>query len=275
MPLFIVIASATTFAVHFNWVSYGAQGLSFNIMHAHADDGGDGGGSDSGGDAGDGGSGSDSGGDAGDGGSGSDSGGDAGGGGSDSGGDAGDTGGGDTGGDDTDGGGDTTPPPAPPVAPTCAFWASPTSIVPGGSVTLSWTTANATSVVLDHNIGPSDWNSSITFAPWPWVSTTYVLTATGAGGSVTCSTSVTVSVLPPPPPPPSAPVCSTSITASPAKTEPYGDVPVRWSSTNAVSCTIEKVSPDGTTGDWCAQFGGCSTNGSKTVTPYKLGTHQY
>src|SRR3989344_4378735 len=82
VPIFVVIASAAIFAVHFNWVSYGQQGLSFSIMHAYADDG-DGG--DSGGGGGD---------DGGDGG-------DSGGGGGDDGGDGGDSGGG--GGDDTGG----------------------------------------------------------------------------------------------------------------------------------------------------------------------------
>src|SRR3989344_2583204 len=124
VPLFIVLASATIFAVHFDVVSYGQQGLSFNILHALADGGGDGG--DSGGDGGDGG-------------------GDSGGDGGDSGGDGGDTGG------DNDSGRDTPPPPPPPPSPSipiCTLSVSPTSVAPGGTVTLTYTSSGADTFVI-------------------------------------------------------------------------------------------------------------------------------
>ena len=109
VPIFIVLASATAFAVHFDLLSNGPQGFSFNILHALAE--GDGGGG---------------------GGGGGDGGGGYGGGGCcDDDGDA----GGDTGGDA--GSGEDVPPPPPPPAPAPTFTLSitKTELSPGDGVT--------------------------------------------------------------------------------------------------------------------------------------------
>ena len=85
------------------------------------------------------------------------------------------------------------PPPPPAPAPTATLSASAASIVSGGSVTLTWTTTNATSATL--NGGAVAVNGSQAFSPT--VNTTYTLMATGAGGSVNKSVSVTVTAPPP------------------------------------------------------------------------------
>lgn len=77
-----------------------------------------------------------------------------------------------------------------------AFGASPTAITRASNSTLSWTTANATSVTLDQGIGAVA--VSGTKAVSPVNTATYTLTAANAGGSVTQV--VTVAVNDPPPP---------------------------------------------------------------------------
>jgi len=72
------------------------------------------------------------------------------------------------------------PPPPPPAAPTASLSASPDTINPGQSSTLSWQTTNATDVTID-GIGKVDATGQRTVTPSQ--STTYHLVARGAGGS--------------------------------------------------------------------------------------------
>jgi hypothetical protein len=72
-----------------------------------------------------------------------------------------------------------------------SFTASPTSITAGQSATLSWSTANATSVDINHGVGtelPSEASTSVS----PITTTTYTLTATGPGGTNTATVTVEV-----------------------------------------------------------------------------------
>ncbi|MGI9104485.1 MAG: alkaline phosphatase family protein [Terriglobales bacterium] len=82
----------------------------------------------------------------------------------------------------------TPPAPAPAVAPTVVFTASPTTIQPGQSTTLTWQTQNATSATLQS----STVNLSGTMQMSPAATTTYVLSATGPGGAQQASVTVTV-----------------------------------------------------------------------------------
>jgi peptidoglycan-associated lipoprotein len=103
------------------------------------------------------------------------------------------------------------PPPAPPpkpAAPTISLSAEPTTIEKGQSSTLSWTSANATSVDIEPTVGTAQAQGSSTVTPQE--STTYTATATGAGGTATSEARVTVTVPPPPPPPPAPPKVSES-----------------------------------------------------------------
>jgi phospholipase C len=87
--------------------------------------------------------------------------------------------------------------------PTVSIAANPASIFPGQSVSLTWTSANAGSAMIDNGIGASQPSGSITVTPT--TTTTYTITASGPGGSATSSVTVTVTTAAP----------TVSITASP------------------------------------------------------------
>ncbi|MGI9103079.1 MAG: peptidoglycan-associated lipoprotein Pal [Terriglobales bacterium] len=94
------------------------------------------------------------------------------------------------------------PPPPPPPAPTASLSASPDTIQPGQSSTLTWQTQNATDVNID-TVGKVDPSGSRSVSPAQ--STTYRLTAKGAGGTQEATARVTVT-------PPPAPVAQPSAT---------------------------------------------------------------
>jgi hypothetical protein len=71
------------------------------------------------------------------------------------------------------------------------FAADPNTIAAGGSVTLSWSTNNASTVTISPNVGTVTANGSTTVSPA--ANTTYTLTATNSAGSVTATATVTVS----------------------------------------------------------------------------------
>lgn len=204
VPIFILLASAVAFGVHYNMLSYNPHGFGFSITAAHADDGGMGFG---GGDAGDtgssGGMGNDASGTGGDVGFGGGDAGDNGGGIGFGGGDAGDSGdvgfgGGDAGdtSNDNPGGNDNNPPPAP--SPTCAFAASAYSVPQGTPLYLAWQSTNATSITIDNGVGAVSPAAIGNVVIKPNTTTTYSMTASGTGGSAVCH--VTVTVVPPAPP---------------------------------------------------------------------------
>jgi len=87
-----------------------------------------------------------------------------------------------------------TPPaaaPAPPSPPVCKLTAEPASIEQGKSVTLSWSSQNATEVMIEPGLGKQLTEGSTTASPQD--STTYILTTRGPSGTATCTARVTVS----------------------------------------------------------------------------------
>ena len=86
---------------------------------------------------------------------------------------------------------------APGPAPTVTISASPAFAFTGQAVTLSWQSANATSVVIDNNVGvvqPASGGSlTLTGTLLPTQTTTYTATATGNGQQTTASVTVPVS----------------------------------------------------------------------------------
>lgn len=116
----------------------------------------------------------------------------------------------------------------PNPAPTCTLNANPGTIAPGGSSVLSWTTTNATSVVITQGIGTVTLNGSTSVSPT--TSKTYALTATGPGGSVTCQQTVVVT-------PPATPVCT--LTATPSTVSAGDASALSWTTTNALSASID------------------------------------
>jgi peptidoglycan-associated lipoprotein len=83
---------------------------------------------------------------------------------------------------------------APPAAPSCNLTAEPASLSPGQSATLTWTSANATSLDLEPGLGQQQAIGSVSVTPQG--STEYTLTASGPGGNGACMARVTV-VTPP------------------------------------------------------------------------------
>ena len=98
------------------------------------------------------------------------------------------------------------PPPAKPPEPVCTLTAEPTTVDKGQSVTLSWTSQNATD--LDLQPGPGKQQAQGSTSVTPQESTSYTMTVTGPGGTGNCNARVTVTVPPPPPPPPPPPQVS-------------------------------------------------------------------
>jgi len=85
------------------------------------------------------------------------------------------------------------------LRPTVTLNAIPTSITAGQSVTLTWTSENATDVDIEPTVGKVGTTGSTTVSPRE--STTYTITAISPGGvnSATTPVSVTAAVAPPPP----------------------------------------------------------------------------
>lgn len=86
----------------------------------------------------------------------------------------------------------TTPAPAPaaPAAPTVTLNATPASIQPGQTSTLSWSSTSATDLDIEPGVGKVSPQGSTPVTPNQ--STTYTITATGSGGSTTASAHVDV-----------------------------------------------------------------------------------
>ncbi len=80
--------------------------------------------------------------------------------------------------------------PASTVKPTASLSADKTSINPGESIRLSWTTTDATNVSIAPEIGAvtAQGNTSVT----PGASTTYTLTASGPGGNTDATVRISV-----------------------------------------------------------------------------------
>ncbi len=82
------------------------------------------------------------------------------------------------------------PRPAPAAQPTVTLNASPASINPGQTVTLSWSSTNATDLDIEPGVGKVAPQGSTPVNPSE--STTYTITATGSGGTATASARVDV-----------------------------------------------------------------------------------
>jgi hypothetical protein len=80
---------------------------------------------------------------------------------------------------------------------------SPSTIAPGGSATLAWTVANATTITIDNGIGTVTSPGQQTVSPA--ATTTYTLTATNANGSTNANAVLTVGGVVPP-----SPTCGTT-----------------------------------------------------------------
>src|SRR5580658_152568 len=85
--------------------------------------------------------------------------------------------------------GEEAPPPSA-AQPTVTLKASTVQIKPGDSVTLSWTSTDATDLSLAPGIGKVAAEGSVPVTPTQ--STTYTITASGPGGTASASANITV-----------------------------------------------------------------------------------
>lgn len=83
--------------------------------------------------------------------------------------------------------------PVPTAQPTVTLSASPTTVNPGASVNLTWSSTNATDLSIDPSVGKVAVQGSTPVTPTE--STTYMITANGPGGTATATARVTVTGL--------------------------------------------------------------------------------
>ena len=120
------------------------------------------------------------------------------------------------------------------VPPAVSLTATPSTVASGAKTQLSWTSSNASSCTASGGWSGAQPTSGTATSAALTANTTFTLTCTGAGGNATANAAVTVTAGPPPPPPPAPTVQLTADTA----TVPYGGTEqLKWSSTNATSCT--------------------------------------
>ena len=122
--------------------------------------------------------------------------------------------------------------PCPTIAGS-SFSAAPSSIVPGGSSTLSWNVPDATSVTISGIAGTFGASGSVSVSPS--ATTTYTLTATGAGTCAAIQLQATVNVMPCPT------VAGSTFAASPSSIAPGDSSTLSWNVPAATSVTISGV----------------------------------
>jgi hypothetical protein len=84
----------------------------------------------------------------------------------------------------------TATPPTITPAPTCKLSISPTYIQYGQGATLTWSSTNATTLVVNGvALSPASSGSKLIY---PKVSSNYTGAFTGSGGTATCYTSISV-----------------------------------------------------------------------------------
>ncbi len=91
-----------------------------------------------------------------------------------------------------DSGGNNTSPPGSPPAPTVSLGAAPSTVAPGGSTQLTWSSSNASSCSASGAWSGARATSGSQTLTSIMATSTYTLTCTGSGGSTTRSTTVNV-----------------------------------------------------------------------------------
>ena len=140
------------------------------------------------------------------------------------------------------------------VPPTITFSASPTAVSSGGSSTLTWSTANATSLTIDNGVGSVTPASGSVPVSNIKQTTTFTATATGPGGTATATATVSVS-----------PVAVT-LSATPSTIASGGTATLTWTANDAVSVSIDQGINTVCSTPPC-------TTGTVTVSPTKSTTY--
>lgn len=123
-----------------------------------------------------------------------------------------------------------------------SFSASPASIYPGDSSTLSWSSSGGSSASINQGVGSVATSGSTSVSPTS--STTYTLTVSGTGGDATAN--VTVSI--------ASPVID-SFSGNPTSIDSGESSLLSWTTTGATSCSINQG------------IGSVAVDGSRTVYP--------
>ena len=131
-----------------------------------------------------------------------------------------------------------------PAAPSVTLTATPTTVASGGTATLNWSSANATSCTASGGWSGTKTLSGSEARTGLAATTTYALTCTGAGGTAVQSVTVTVAAGPTPP--------TVSLSATPTTVTSGSSSTLSWTTTNATACTAS--------GGWT---GSKSVNGSE------------
>jgi phospholipase C len=140
------------------------------------------------------------------------------------------------------------PAQTPPV-PTAAITASPATVAPGKTATLSWSTAYASTVTINNGIGVVAFSGSMPVTPA--TTTDYTITATSVNGTATSAATVTVQSTPP----------TAKLTAAPPTIMVGNSATLTWSTTNADTVTIDNG------------IGTVAASGSTTVSPMTTTTY--
>jgi hypothetical protein len=133
------------------------------------------------------------------------------------------------------------------------FSATPASILPGQSSTLTWSVQNSTSVSISPTVGNVAASGSAPVSPT--ATQTYTLTATGASGTVTATVTVQVGAVPPGTPQ------IIRFEANPVSIAPGQSSTLSWTTTGATTVTISPT------------VGSVTVNGSTQVTPAQTTTY--
>lgn len=155
---------------------------------------------------------------------------------------------------------------ANPPAPTASISVSPQTITAGQSAVLTWSTTNATSILINNaSVAAS---GSITVQPT--VTTAYSLDATGPGGTATASATLTVK--------PAVPLRIVSFTAAPPTIRLGDSATLAWATEGAASVSIDhgvgtqppsgttSVKPSTTTTYTLTAFQGATGSTTQTLT---------
>jgi hypothetical protein len=127
-------------------------------------------------------------------------------------------------------------PPSTGLPVINSFIASPSSIIVGGSTSLSWNVSNATSVTIDNGVGAV--GSSGSTIVLPSATTGFTLTASNASGSNTATALVIVSGVPSPPA--SLPVINYFTASPPVIPGGSGSTFLRWNVSDASAVSIDQ-----------------------------------
>ncbi len=124
--------------------------------------------------------------------------------------------------------------------PSCSISATPNPVEYDGTVTLRWTTSNATGASINNGIGYVQVGVNKTMSiPNLKSETTYVMTVTGAGGTRSCQVKVKVNPRP-----------SCTLTVNPDIVDRGGNVTLSWTTENADSASISGIGTVGLSGSY-------------------------